>query len=91
MADEQKPKDSKQEPPKKPAQDDDVVGKVYDRHLMGRLLTYLRPYRWQVTVALLAIITKAGLDVLGPFLTKTAIDKYLDPIAGSHSLPIRLG
>jgi ATP-binding cassette subfamily B protein len=53
---------------------------------MRRLLTYLRPYRWQVTVALLAIITKAGLDVLGPFLTKIAIDKYLAHTPGTHSI-----
>ena len=25
--------------------DDDVVGKAYDSRLMGRLLTYLRPYK----------------------------------------------
>jgi ATP-binding cassette subfamily B protein len=52
---------------------------------MRRLLTYLRPYWWQVMVALSAIIFKAGLDVLGPFLTKTAIDKYLSHVATSHS------
>ncbi|MGZ7100288.1 MAG: ABC transporter ATP-binding protein, partial [Candidatus Angelobacter sp.] len=45
--------------------------------LMKRLLGYLRPYRWQVVVALVSIVLKAGADVLGPFLTKTAIDKYL--------------
>ena len=67
-------------------QEEEVLGKAYDGRLMRRLLTYLRPYRWQVTVALVSIVIKAGLDVLGPFLTKTAIDKYLDPIAGSHSL-----
>lgn len=44
---------------------------------MRRLLTYLRPYKWQTLVALIAIILKAGMDVIGPFLTKTAIDKYL--------------
>jgi ATP-binding cassette subfamily B protein len=67
-------------------QEEEVLGKAYDARLMRRLLTYLRPYRWQVSVALLAIITKAGLDVLGPFLTKTAIDKYLVHSAGSHSI-----
>jgi ATP-binding cassette subfamily B multidrug efflux pump len=65
-------------------QEEEVLGKAYDARLMRRLLTYLRAYRWQVTVALLAIITKAGLDVLGPFLTKTAIDKYLARTPGTH-------
>jgi ATP-binding cassette, subfamily B, multidrug efflux pump len=67
-------------------QEEEVLGKAYDGRLMRRLLTYLRPYRWQVTVALVSIVIKAGLDVLGPFLTKTAIDKYLDSAPGAHSL-----
>jgi ATP-binding cassette, subfamily B, multidrug efflux pump len=67
-------------------QEEEVLGKAYDGRLMRRLLTYLRPYRWQVTVALVSIVIKAGLDVLGPFLTKTAIDKYLAHTAGTSSL-----
>jgi ATP-binding cassette subfamily B multidrug efflux pump len=67
-------------------QEEEVLGKAYDARLMRRLLTYLRPYRWQVTVALLAIVTKAGLDVLGPFLTKIAIDKYLAHTPGAQSI-----
>ncbi|HST10638.1 MAG TPA: ABC transporter ATP-binding protein [Terriglobales bacterium] len=66
-------------------QEEEVLGKAYDGRLMRRLLTYLRPYSWQVVVALSAIILKAGLDVLGPYLTKTAIDKYLSRAAASHS------
>src|SRR5262245_35512197 len=57
--------------------EEEVLGKAYDSRLMKRLLGYLRPYRWQVVTALTAIILKAGLDVIGPYLTKTAIDKYL--------------
>ncbi|MGH9670917.1 MAG: ABC transporter ATP-binding protein [Terriglobales bacterium] len=57
--------------------EEEVLGKAYDSRLMKRLLTYLRPYKWQVFVALGAIVLKAGADVLGPYLTKTAIDKYL--------------
>src|SRR5437588_745388 len=58
-------------------QEDDVVGKAYDSRLMKRLMGYLRPYAWQTFVAVAAIILKAGMDVIGPYLTKTAIDKYL--------------
>src|SRR5947209_10000887 len=59
------------------SQEEEVLGKAYDSRLMKRLLGYLRPYKWQVVVALVSIILKAGADVLGPYLTKTAIDKYL--------------
>src|SRR5215471_3589076 len=66
-------------------QEEEVLGKAYDARLMRRLLTYLRPYRPQVTVALVAIVVKAGLDVLGPVLTKTAIDKYMTHNPGARS------
>jgi ATP-binding cassette subfamily B multidrug efflux pump len=66
--------------------EEDVLGKAYDSRLMKRLLRYLRPYRWQVIVALIAIILKAGADVLGPYLTKVAIDRYLANRTESHSL-----
>src|ERR1700721_2356729 len=58
-------------------QDDDVVGKAYDSRLMGRLLTYLRPYKLQAVISLVAILLKAGFDVLGPYLTKIAVDRYM--------------
>src|SRR5215471_7376185 len=66
--------------------EEEVLGKAYDSRLMKRLLTYLRPYRLEVTVALIAIILKAGADVLGPYLTKVAIDKYLASRTEAHSL-----
>jgi ATP-binding cassette subfamily B protein len=69
------------------AQEEEVLGKAYDSRLMKRLLGYLRPYKWQVVVALASIILQAGADVLGPFLTKTAIDKYLSSAsAHNHSI-----
>src|ERR1041385_8163243 len=71
------------------AQEEEVLGKAYDSRLMKRLLGYLRPYKWQVVVALLSIVLKAGADVLGPFLPKTAIDKYLSSASASahnHSI-----
>jgi ATP-binding cassette subfamily B multidrug efflux pump len=74
MADEQKPKE---EPAKKSAQDDEVVGKVYDGRLMRRLLTYLRPYKLQTTLSAFSIIFKAGSDVMGPYLVKVAVDTYM--------------
>src|SRR5437763_12183633 len=57
--------------------EEEVLGKAYDSRLMKRLLSYLSPYRGQVVIALLAIVVKALADVMGPYLTRTAIDKYL--------------
>jgi ATP-binding cassette subfamily B protein len=66
--------------------EEEVLGKAYDSRLMKRLLTYLRPYRIQVAIALVAIVLKAGADVLGPYLTKVAVDKYLAHHTEAHSL-----
>jgi ATP-binding cassette subfamily B protein len=66
--------------------EEEVLGKAYDSRLMRRLLTYLRPYKWQVAVAMVAIVFKAGFDVIGPYLTKVAVDKYLAPGSATGSL-----
>src|ERR1700761_2621258 len=65
-------------------QDEDVVGKAYDSRLMGRLLTYLRPYKLQAVISLVAILLKAGFDVLGPYLTKVAVDRYMTAKPALH-------
>ena len=65
--------------------EEEVLGKAYDSRLMRRIMTYLRPYTWQVVIALVAIVLKAGADVLGPYLTKVAVDHYLVKAAGTHS------
>src|SRR5271169_4752359 len=67
------------------AQEEEVLGKAYDSRLMRRLLTYLRPYRWQVTIAIASIILKSVCDVLGPYLVKVAVDRYLAPAKGTTS------
>jgi len=65
------------------SQEEEVLGKAYDSRLMARLLKYLRPYRWQVAIALVSIVLKSFADVLGPYLTKVAIDRYLAPAKGN--------
>ncbi|GAC1429315.1 MAG: ABC transporter ATP-binding protein [Terriglobales bacterium] len=65
--------------------EEEVLGKAYDSRLMKRLLKYLAPYKWQVTIALVSIILKAGADVSGPYLIKIVIDRYLAPVQGIHT------
>jgi ATP-binding cassette subfamily B protein len=42
---------------------------------MKRLLAYLRPYKWHVAGAILMLIAASGLELVGPWLTKVAIDQ----------------
>jgi len=44
---------------------------------MRRLLVYLVPYRSSAVLALLLIISAAVLSILPPYLTKIAIDRYI--------------
>jgi ATP-binding cassette, subfamily B, multidrug efflux pump len=69
-------------------QEEEVLGKAYDSRLARRLLTYLAPYKWQTILAIVAILIKAGADVLGPYLTKVAIDKYLGSTRAGVRHPI---
>jgi ATP-binding cassette subfamily B multidrug efflux pump len=57
--------------------EEEVLGKAYDARLMRRLLTYLRPYRPQVMIAVTAIIGDSLLQLAPPYLTKTVIDRYI--------------
>ena len=66
-------------------QEEEVLGKAYDSRLMKRLLWYLKPYKWQTSIALAAIFLKVGADVLGPYLTRLVIDRYLAPVKNLHT------
>jgi ATP-binding cassette subfamily B protein len=59
--------------------EEEVLGKAYDGRLMRRLLGYMRPYRKLVGFSLLFLLGQSALQVLGPLLTKLAVDHYLAP------------
>jgi ATP-binding cassette subfamily B protein len=46
---------------------------------MRRLLGYMRPYRKLVAISLLFLLATSVLQVLGPLLTKIAVDRYIQP------------
>jgi len=58
-------------------QDDDILGKAYDAQLMRRLIRYLRPYRWQVGLAILLSVAVSGLEAVRPYFTKIAVDVHI--------------
>jgi ATP-binding cassette subfamily B multidrug efflux pump len=57
--------------------EEDALARQYDRRLLVRLLRYLRPYKAAVAVSFLLIVVMAGLDLVGPWLTKVAIDRHI--------------
>jgi ATP-binding cassette subfamily B protein len=73
--------------PPTPAEDE-VLGKAYDRRLAARLLTYVRPYARLVAGALVLLAAEGLLQLVGPLLTRHAIDVAFP--AGDSGLVLRL-
>ena len=57
--------------------EEEALGKAYDRRLMRRLLTYVRPYRLLVAGALFFLCLEGMLQLVGPILTQRVIDVAL--------------
>jgi ATP-binding cassette, subfamily B, multidrug efflux pump len=57
--------------------DDGLEGKVYDSRLIGRLLGYVKPHKKLVLLAMLFMLFSSAVDLLLPYITKYAIDRYL--------------
>ena len=55
-------------------QEEEALGKAYDARLMRRLLEYLRPYRGYVVLAVALLMVASFLQVVGPWLTRIALD-----------------
>ena len=59
--------------------DDELTGKAYDARLMRRILEYTRPYRKLVAGGVILTLVASFLQLIGPYLTKLAIDDYITP------------
>jgi ATP-binding cassette, subfamily B, multidrug efflux pump len=57
--------------------EDEILGKAYDARLMTRILRYLRPYWKLLAVSFTFILLHTGTQLLGPYITKIAIDRYI--------------
>ena len=92
MADEQGTARAEDRPKPRVKADDEITGKAYDTRLMLRLGRYLRPYRTQATISVVAVMLRAATDAAGPYLVKVALDRYLtrDSHVGTGWLAERL-
>ncbi|HXA50398.1 MAG TPA: ABC transporter transmembrane domain-containing protein, partial [Candidatus Acidoferrum sp.] len=59
--------------------EEEVLGKAYDARLMRRLVGYMKPYRALVALSIVFLFAQSLFQVLGPLLTRTAVDRYLQP------------
>ncbi|HNZ00946.1 MAG TPA: ABC transporter ATP-binding protein [Anaerolineaceae bacterium] len=51
----------------------------FNPRVIRRLLAYLRPHGWKMAVAFVLTLGESGLTLLAPYLTKVAIDQYIEP------------
>ncbi len=58
-------------------QEEEILGKAYDSRLMKRLAVFLKPYRYHIILAITVLIIASLAELAGPYLTKIAIDKYI--------------
>ena len=55
------------------------LGKVYDRVLMKRLLAYLKPYTFQLGLIAFLMVGRTLSFLAGPYLMQIAIDRHIIP------------
>src|SRR5437763_8065928 len=60
-------------------QEDEITGKAYDARIMRRLLTYVRPYTWLASLAMVLLILVSLIDLVGPALTYYGINHFIVP------------
>ena len=61
-------------------QEDEILGKAYDGRLVRRLWAFVRPYQKLVWVTVLVALVAVGNDLLAPYITQVAIDRYIAPV-----------
>src|ERR671919_10663 len=80
-------------------QEEEILGKAYDARLMARIMRYLHPYWKLLTLSFTFILLHTGTQLLGPYITKIAIDRYianrdihgLDLMAAAYLTVVLLG
>ena len=60
----------------------DAEATYRDSVLARRLLSYLGPYRFSVVLSIGLLILHSAVGVAAPYLTKVAVDRYLEPSPG---------
>ena len=58
------------------------LDKAYDLRLLKRMLPFLAPYRLWLVLSVGIVVTLTLMDLALPYLTKTAIDRYIVPADG---------
>ena len=61
------------------SEEEQDLGKIYDRVLMRRLVSYMKPYRLEISLLAVLIIGNMLAQLAGPYLLRIAINRYIQP------------
>ncbi len=59
--------------------EEEELGKPYDMTILKRLWPFVRPYKGVISAAILLVMLITLIDLSIPYITKTAIDRYIVP------------
>jgi len=66
--------------------DEEMFGAAFDRNVVGRFFTYVRPYRKNIYVAIFALLVFTGVQLAIPLVIGDAIDEALVRGGGDSGL-----
>jgi ATP-binding cassette subfamily B protein len=75
---------------RRPASPGRIEKAAHPRQTMGRLLTYLRPFKMPLGLVLLFVVLYTGLGLVGPYLMGVAIDRYISTKSLAGLAPLAL-
>ena len=61
------------------SEEEQDLGRIYDRVLMRRLVSYMKPYRLEISLLAVLIIGNMLAQLAGPYLLRIAINRYIQP------------
>jgi ATP-binding cassette subfamily B protein len=54
--------------------DEQALGSLFDKRLLGRLLEFARPYRWPIAGSVALLMAGLGFKLAGPWIIKNVLD-----------------
>jgi ATP-binding cassette subfamily B multidrug efflux pump len=68
-------------------EEEEILLRAYDSRLARRLLKYLTPYKLVVAVSVLLLLLVSASELVGPYLVKVGIDRYISK-GNASGLPL---
>jgi ATP-binding cassette subfamily B protein len=65
--------------------DEQALGSLFDKRLLGRLLEFARPYRWAIFGSIALLVGGLFLKLAGPWIIKEVLDGPVSDAAGARA------